>query len=124
MGSSRDLDTSDSAAEKGTPAVAPVVAPAAPGAGQDAVIEATELEVEGAIEKKEEHTKASFAHFIVCLMSSACLSSLTESLEDILLWKVVGLCLPRCWSCGSNGGRNRKLVFSRKDKWLMIRPCH
>ncbi|KFY49373.1 hypothetical protein V495_00615 [Pseudogymnoascus sp. VKM F-4514 (FW-929)] len=64
MGSSRDLDTSDSAAEKGTPAVGPVVAPAAPGVGEDAVIQATELEVESAIEKKEEHTKASFAHFI------------------------------------------------------------
>jgi hypothetical protein len=58
------------------------------------------------------------------LMSTPSPSSLTGSLEDILLWKVVGLCLPRCWSSGSNGGRNRKLVFSSKDKWLMIRPCH
>ncbi|OBT74578.1 hypothetical protein VF21_07563 [Pseudogymnoascus sp. 05NY08] len=70
MGSSEELETRDaglpSVVEKGTPAVAPVVAPAAPVAGQDAVIEATELEVESALkkEKDEEHTNASFAHFI------------------------------------------------------------
>lgn len=112
MGSSKDLETRDvglpSTVEKGTPAVAPAVAPAAPAVGQDAVIQATELEVESAIEKDEEHTKASFAHFIVGSTSTPILSSLTGRLEDILLWKVVGLCLPRCWSRSSNGGRNRK----------------
>lgn len=69
MGSPQDLETRDaglpsSVVEKGTPAVAPAVAQAAPVA-QDAAIQATELEVESALEKDEEHTKASFAHFIV-----------------------------------------------------------
>lgn len=69
MGSPQDLETRDaglssSVVEKGTPAVAPAVAPTAPVA-QDAVIQASELEVESALEKDEKHTKASFAHFIV-----------------------------------------------------------
>lgn len=106
MGSSQDLETRDaglssSAIEKGTSAVAPAV-------GQDAVIQATELEVESTIEKDEEHTNASFAHFIVGSTSTPTPSSLTGRLEDILVWGAVGLCLPRCWSRGSNGGRNRK----------------
>lgn len=67
MGSSQDLETRDVAvrSEKVTPAAAPVVATAAPAVGQDAVIQATELEVKSALEEEEEHTKASFAHFIV-----------------------------------------------------------
>lgn len=68
MGSSQDLETP--AVEKVTSAVAPAVAPAAPTVGQDAVIQATELEVESASEKDEEHTSASFAHFIVGSMSA------------------------------------------------------
>ncbi|KFY45703.1 hypothetical protein V494_00829 [Pseudogymnoascus sp. VKM F-4513 (FW-928)] len=67
MGSSKDLETPGAglpSTEKDTPTVAPATVPAAPGAGQDAVIQATELEVESALEKDEEHTQASFAHFI------------------------------------------------------------
>lgn len=124
MGSPQDLETP--AVEKVTPAVAPAVAPAAPAVGQDAVIQATELEVESALEKDEEHTSASFAHFIVGSMSAPTLSLLTGRLEDILLWKVVGLCLPSCWRRGSNGSRNRKFACCDpcgEDVWLMVRPC-
>lgn len=69
-----------SAVEKGTPAIAPAVAPDAPAGGQDAVIEATELEVESALkkEKDEEHTNASFAHFIVGFTSASIISLLTN----------------------------------------------
>lgn len=77
MGSSQDLETP--VVEKGTPAVAPAVAPpAAPAVGQDAVIQATELEVESALEKDEEHTNASFSHFIVGSRSVLTHSSLTK----------------------------------------------
>jgi hypothetical protein len=84
MGSSQELETRDSgllsAVEKGTPAVAPAVAPGASVGGQDAVIEATELEVESALEKEkdEEHTNASFAHFIVGSTSAPIIPSLTN----------------------------------------------
>lgn len=84
MGSSHELETRDaglpSAVEKGTPAVVPAVAPGASATGQDAVIEATELEVESALKKEnnEEHTNASFAHFIVGSTSAPIISSLTS----------------------------------------------
>lgn len=84
MGSSQELEARDaglpSAVEKGTPAVAPAVAPGASAEGQDAIIEATELEVESALkkEKDEEHTDASFAHFIVGSTSALTISSLTN----------------------------------------------
>lgn len=84
MGSSQELEARDaglpSAVGKGIPVVAPAVAPAAPAEAQDAIIEATELEVESALkkEKDEEHTNASFSHFIVGSTSAPIISSLTN----------------------------------------------
>lgn len=54
----RDAGVHSAALEKGKPDVA-----------QDAIVQATELEVKVELEKDEKHTEASFAHFIVGLRS-------------------------------------------------------